>query len=464
MATQPVFKLTPSRIAPVSAPSFAKAPVAPAPTLATRTSTPATSITPKANPIAQSSSPFASASPIGSVSYTTSNSTPATGSALNAGSGYASSPLSGALGAIQRAGSSLASSYSGGQSGSANAYSALSALDGAQANPENPFAGSADTYKGTPGTSYSTFAPSIAKGQTSISPDLPTNNPAFQEREANKQILRDAETKRNAEAATLQAQLVIKQKELKDAQVAADLGVSAYNPNKPDSYDPSKDSNVKSLQAQYDAMDKEYQKLLLPSEEELAAKEKEDALAAEEAGVNASLNQKVTDVNKEPVPLGFLQGWGTTFNKDAAAKLQTIGAAKIPIQQQLARLAATRQSAMDVQKQRLNSAKDAVSTAQSIYKERADREDKKNEPFNLSAGQTRYDGNGGILARSAASKSNYTSTNIPSDLKAELLQNAKNVSLGALYDAYPDVSSSYLQSIWNSLHPKSSSGVTNPFE
>jgi hypothetical protein len=103
-------------------------------------------------------------------------------------------------------------------------------------------------------------------------------------------------------------------------------------------------------EAEYNKLQKEIERLSKPTPEVLAAQEEENRLIAAEQGVNAELNQKVVDVEGEPIPQGFQTGWGNTFNKQANAKLGTIAAQKVPLQLKLANLQAQRAAAMDVVK------------------------------------------------------------------------------------------------------------------
>lgn len=422
-----------------SSPTFST-PVVKAPVFTSQTSTPATTTKPTA-PVNNSSTPLFNLtnSPIGAgPAFGTANST----SSQISGGGLGSS-IRGALGAL---GSYLGSGNSSGGGNTASATDAFSTP-----TPPQP----TSTYNGRTGVDTTTYGTTIPKGQTSI-PGSDFSGSQYQQADAVTQAGATAKANREAQASALLAQ--IQENNKKNALTATtDTTADALS-----TYDPENAKAVNDAKAQEAALESNYQALLAPTAEEQAAQAQADQLTAAEGQVNADLNQKVTEVNKEPVPLGFLQGWGTTFNKDATAKLQTIASQKVPIQQQLARLAATRQAALGVTKDRVTNAKDAVTQAYNTYDKQKDLA----SPYTLSAGQSRYDANGKLIASNAKAQSNYTATTIPSgvrnDVQADILAGH---SLSAIINAYPDVDSSYISTLKNQLVPpkKASSTIANPF-
>lgn len=271
-----------------------------------------------------------------------------------ASGGGIGSLASGALSALQRAGSSVSGLF-GSNTGSNSSLAAGVGLADAPAAPPPTYS----SYGGNTGVDQTTYGTTMPKGQTSL-PGADTSGPQYQVANAVNDAATKAKATREAQAAVLQAQIEQNKKD-----TAAQSAVSQATTDS--TYDPSKVTAINDAKTQQAALEAQYQSLLQPSAEEQAAQAQEDQLTAGESQVNADLNQKVTDVNKEAIPLGFLQGWGTTFNKDATAKLQTIASQKVPLQLQLARLAATRQAAMGVTKDRVDNAKDAVSQAYSTY-------------------------------------------------------------------------------------------------
>lgn len=353
---------------------------------------------------------------------------------------------SGALGALKSFGSTLAGAFGGNTGGQANASSAFDDIP-------NPFSAPPvySSYGGKTGVDTTTYGTNIPKGQSSL-PGADYSGPQYQAASAVTNAGTAAKASRESQAAALLGQISNQKK----SQLATDAVTDASATSE---YDPEHVKAINDAKAQQIALESQYQALLAPSSEEQAAQAQADALTSAEGQVNSDLNQKVTDVNKEPVPLGFLQGWGTTFNKDATAKLQTLASQKVPIQLQLARLAATRQAALGVNKERVSNAKDAVTQAYSTY----DAQQKLKQPYNLSAGETRYDANGKVIAKGQTAAKNYTATNIPSKEKSDLTADIlAGHSLSQIIGAYPDVDSSYISSLKGQLIPKSST-ILNPF-
>lgn len=108
---------------------------------------------------------------------------------------------------------------------------------------------------------------------------------------------------------------------------------------------------------QQQKIQKQMNRLMQESQAEEDTQSQIDALANDERLVAAGLEQKTQDVNAEPIPMAYLQGWGTTFNKQANAKLQGIAATRVPLEVRLANLQQKRQSALDVVKSSYDEAK-----------------------------------------------------------------------------------------------------------
>lgn len=120
---------------------------------------------------------------------------------------------------------------------------------------------------------------------------------------------------------------------------------------------------------------------LKPSADEQGYQKQLDSLIAQESNVNASRDLGIQGVNEQPIATPFLAGQATAITNRAATQMGALTAQAVPLQTQLARAQAMRQSAMDVSKAVL------------------DYQQKKNEPYTLAAGQTRYDGSGKVIAQ-----------------------------------------------------------------
>lgn len=288
-------------------------------------------------------------------------------------------------------GSSIAGSNRSSGGGSSNplssAYNALQGAIGGNDSTSYADYGTPDSYKGTPGTSSSVFSPgqgASLEAQAQGRDDTAAGVQTSQTKERLNQTVNDAAKTRQTQLADLQAQLATKQAELKSSQDATAVA--------DDVYDPDKQDNLIKINDQVTALEKAMENANKETPEEVQAKTALDKITADEAAVNAGLTEKVTEVNKEAIPQGFLSGWGTTFNKDANSKLTTLAANKIPLTQQLATAQAKRQAAMDVVKTKLADAKESRTRATDIYQTNYTTKNKKKETAATNRYKTIGDG------------------------------------------------------------------------
>ena len=89
---------------------------------------------------------------------------------------------------------------------------------------------------------------------------------------------------------------------------------------------------------------------LVPSAQENTTQSQLDALLAQQAGVSASRDLGIQAVGEQPIAMPFITGQQAAITGRAATQLGALGAQAVPLQQQLARAQAQRQSAIDVSK------------------------------------------------------------------------------------------------------------------
>lgn len=370
------------------------------------------------------------------------------------GQTLASGGLPGAARAVEGAGTVLGSSISKGvnaikrvankansvindYTGSAGGGSSLAA-DSSQINPF-----SSTTYKGRPATEQSSFSigGGSAMGQSLDNQPLATVITP-QEREGKRNFVQQEEQKRTTLLNQKQQEAQAKRAAI-DANAAAVVAPETNNPEDPFLLQLQEDA--KRQEREYEKLQKDIEELSQPSAEVSAAQEEENRLITQEHQINADLNQKVTDVGREPIPQGFVQGWGNTFNKDANAKLQTIAAQKVPIQMKLASMQAKRQAAMDVVKSRqgaMGNRSDKASDRLYNYQDdERKRKQKALDPYTLSEGQTRYDPLTGTSTKAPKTykattprASNYS----PSQLKPFIATGERNLNASRGEDGYVD--------------------------
>lgn len=150
----------------------------------------------------------------------------------------------------------------------------------------------------------------------------------------------------------------------------------------------------------------EYDEEISQSEKQLKQFEKElaklEAASPEEQGYQNELNDLLASkelgkqaVSEQPIPLGFITGQQTAIERRAANRA-------LPLENRLAALQAKRKAASDVVRSRLSSVGSRYDNLTSNrrseeeeyraqQRELAEQEAKRNEPFNLSEGQTRFD-------------------------------------------------------------------------
>lgn len=145
----------------------------------------------------------------------------------------------------------------------------------------------------------------------------------------------------------------------------AQLGALHNQSAAPASNTPPKTQNTSDqyLQAYLDS--------LRPSSQENQYQSQLDALTSQQAGVTASRDLGVQQVGEQPIATPFITGQQSAITNRAATQMGALTAQGLPLQQQLARAQALRQSAMDVSKERLTYAqgqdKAANDYAQSQY-------------------------------------------------------------------------------------------------
>jgi len=106
---------------------------------------------------------------------------------------------------------------------------------------------------------------------------------------------------------------------------------------------------------EYAQAERAYERLLRESEGEVQAQTGIDALSAQSEAINAQYRSESADVKNQPIPAGFITGQDKALYEKAQTGLGTLATQKIPLEQQLSREQAKRQSAIDVSKQRLTS-------------------------------------------------------------------------------------------------------------
>lgn len=109
------------------------------------------------------------------------------------------------------------------------------------------------------------------------------------------------------------------------------------------------------------------------------------AIESQQAGVNASRDLGIADINTQPIAQQFLSGQSRALQDQAAAKMGALGAQAVPLQQQLATQQARLQSAVDISKAKLD-----YSQKQSEL----------NKPFSVAMGSSVYNPKTGQMSAS----------------------------------------------------------------
>lgn len=93
-----------------------------------------------------------------------------------------------------------------------------------------------------------------------------------------------------------------------------------------------------------------YLESLKPSQAEQDYQKQLDALTSKEAGINASKDLGIQGVGEQPIATPFITGQQAAITNRAATQVGALSAEAVPLQQQLSRAQALRQSSMDVTK------------------------------------------------------------------------------------------------------------------
>lgn len=165
-------------------------------------------------------------------------------------------------------------------------------------------------------------------------------------------------------------------------QAVADAVATATTPEEESEYD----EEIKKLDREEARLQRELERLTRPSDEEESLRQQDDALLAQESAVQAGLDRSVAAIKDQPVPYGFITGQAQAAENRANADLRTISSQRIPLQQRLAQEQAKRQAALDVAKLKAGT----LEKKRSRYSSLADERRKRNEPFELGEGQSRY--------------------------------------------------------------------------
>lgn len=229
------------------------------------------------------------------------------------------------------------------------------------------------TVNGAPAMERTEYFATAPKGPTNF--NTGGNEEGYANRALNQDFIANTEAQRQATVRDLQGQL---------AALQAQQAQQPTTPLTDGLYSPDEDPTIKKDNDNLARLQRKLLEAQQESPEALAAQEEENKIIAAEQEVNAGLNQKLVDVGKEPIPLGFIQGWGTTFNKDANAKLQTLAAQKVPLVQKLANLQSKKQAALDLVKSQIDMKKDKRDRATDIYGKNYER---KNDLFDQSLKQ-----------------------------------------------------------------------------
>ncbi len=341
---------------------------------------------------------------------------------------------------------------------------------GIQSSTPTPFmAGTANGQNGNEAVTGIKGGWGLSQGQTSGTPSVTP-----EQRVANQKLITDNNNQRQANAAALAAQITALQNKNK---IAGQDAVASDITTDDNTYAPDRQVGDIQLQSQLDALLAQQAQGEQDSPEVLAAKQQEDALTAQEANIKAGLQGSIAEVKDQPIPFGFITGQASALENRANAKLGNISAARIPLQQKLANAQARKQAAIDVTKTQINNLNDKRNRATDIYKtnydtkqaekiatSKASQNAQDNRYKTIGDGTQLYDTvTGKTVAHNAknfapkaapkpVSKSNYTAANIPNNIKGELTADisAKH-SLADLYKAYPDVNSSFIESLYKSL-------------
>jgi len=136
----------------------------------------------------------------------------------------------------------------------------------------------------------------------------------------------------------------------KDAANAAGTSEDEFN-KKAEQYFLERDKQLK-------ALEEAYYKDAMPSEEENAAQKAIDEIIAQQSNINSSKELGINEIKKQPIAMGFLAGQSSAVERDAATKIGALNSQSEPLKAKLAALQAKRTAALNVDKDRIASARE----------------------------------------------------------------------------------------------------------
>lgn len=298
-------------------------------------------------------------------------------------SGIAYSSTGKAIGSTVTPGSSLAkgqslpnyrssnSSSRGGGSSSSNiagAYDALKSIygggvgsDGAEASDGSPgvndggqymspYTPNMSSYKGKTGVEMSIYTPGQGQSLEAKAQGYSAPVATPESRSSNRAVIADWDNsapEREAQIAALQQQIA-QLNAARDAVIATPIEAQT---------DETREALLREEERanrEYDAIQREMERLSKPSEEYLAAQAEEQALTEEEMRVKDDLGKSLFGIKGQAIPQGFITGQGARQQDLANVQLDRIAGNKVTLQQRLATEQARRQAALDVVKGNAN--------------------------------------------------------------------------------------------------------------
>lgn len=261
-----------------------------------------------------------------------------------------------------RSSDGLLAGVSSGLSGAYNAMRSAMGKDSSQAASVSigtaPWA-TQDSYKSTPGYSTSSYSPGQsmsleAQSQRSANMANPIATPAS--RQASQAIVSQWDSsapQREAQAAALQAQMSVADQEKAARDAVLNAAPPVLEGQEEDPIIAQLRQEEANYQKQYEAMQREVEKLTKPSAEYLAAQREEERLTAEEQAIKAGLDKSVHEIKGQPIPQGFLTGQAARQVDLANVGLNRVAGQKVTLQEKLANLQQRRMAALDVVKGKL---------------------------------------------------------------------------------------------------------------
>lgn len=220
----------------------------------------------------------------------------------------------------------------------------------------------ADTYQSRPGYSMSSYSPGQsmsleAQSQRSANMANPIATP--QSRAANQAVVRewdDSAPERQMQATGVQTQMT----QLDQEKAARDALVNSLPPEDPVLVQLQEEEE--NYRNQYDALERELDRLTKPSAEYTRAQEEEAELLRQEQEITSGLDNSLLQIKGQPIPQGFLTGQSARQVDLANVGLNRIAGQKQTLQQKLATIQEKRQAAMDVVRSKLSRAGDRLNT------------------------------------------------------------------------------------------------------